>query len=103
MAEEEDYAIELIVKKSPISGSGIVRVNTRILDNEDFVEGGLALVKCGEKNGRVMKLVADSMMEEGMTSIRQKDMERLEVEEGERVTLHSYKGIKKRLMEKFFT
>ncbi|MGA1820975.1 MAG: hypothetical protein ACMUIG_00450 [Thermoplasmatota archaeon] len=102
MADEKDEAttVSLEVKRSPISGSGIARVNNGVLnDLPDLVEGKTVLVTFKKKN-RVLRLVADDIIHSGLISLRQKDMEKLRVREGDVVELSAMKGmesIKKRI------
>ena len=84
--EQEEKGIELIVRKSPISGSGIARGHSSIIDRPEFNEGKVALIE-KEKYYRVLRLVADSMMMKGRISIRQKDMDKLKVKEGDKVKM----------------
>jgi hypothetical protein len=97
---EEEKGIELIVRKSPISGSGIARVHSSIIDLPEFNEGKVALIE-KEKNHRVLRLVADSMMMKGRISIRQKDMDKLKVKEGEKVKMLPVKGVGDHISKRF--
>ena len=83
---EKEQGIYLVVRKSPISGSGIARVNKLILEMPEFTEGKVALVE-NEKFNRVLRIVGDSMMQKGRISLRQKDMDKLKVKEGDKVKL----------------
>lgn len=102
MAEEteKELGIYLIVKRSPISGSGIARVNIAILQLPEFTEGKVALVE-NDKNKRVLRIVGDSMMTKGRISLRQKDMDRLKVKEGDKVKLLPVKGMGDHLTKRF--
>ncbi|MFW3146258.1 MAG: hypothetical protein ACMUIE_05555 [Thermoplasmatota archaeon] len=84
---ENESGIYLMVKRSPISGSGIARVHTKVLESDDFKEGGPIIVTGSKTRKRVLRLVADNMMEKGKVSLRQKDMDKLGVREGHKVIL----------------
>ena len=88
--------MDLVVKRSPISGSGIARVNVSVLSRVEVEEGKAALLRCGG-NERVVRLVADDIMDEGKISLRQKDLEKLRVKSGGTVTLLPLKGVGSRL------
>ncbi|MGA1848283.1 MAG: hypothetical protein ACMUHB_02985 [Thermoplasmatota archaeon] len=97
---EEFPGIELKVKKSPISGSGIARVHLSIIELPEFSEGKVVSVET-DKVKRVLRLVADKMMDKGRISLRLRDMEKLGVREGDRVTLMPVKSVGKRIGERF--
>lgn len=88
--------VDLMVKRSPISGSGIARVHVSVLQMVKVEEGKPALLRRGTKE-RVVRLVADEMMEKGKVSLRQKDLERLRVKAGDMVTLLPLKGVGSKL------
>lgn len=89
----EDEGEVLEVKESPISGSGIARVHTNIIEkNEDLVEGKPALLE-SESGKRVLRLVADDIIDEKKISLREKDRNKLKVSEGDKVTLSPLKGM----------
>ncbi len=94
--EKEDSGskdgVDLVVKKSPISGSGIARVHVSVLPTVEVEEGKPALLRHGNKE-RVVRLVADEMMDEGKVSLRQKDLDKLQVKAGGTVTLLPLKGV----------
>ena len=95
MTDENDEAavVTLEVKRSPISGSGIARVNIGVLkDLPDIAEGKTVLITYKRKK-RVLRLVADDIMDSGLISLRQKDMDRLKVKVGEPVELSAMKGM----------
>ncbi len=98
--EEEIPGVELYVKMSPISGSGIARVHVSVVEKNEFMEGKVVSVESG-KNRRVLRLVADSMMDRGRISLRRKDMDKLGVKEGSKVTIRPMKGMGDRLSKKF--
>ena len=89
---EKENVVKLRVKMSPISGSGIARVNRKVLKMGDFVEGKPLSVENGDRT-RVMRLVADEIMDKGKISLRKKDMEKLKVKEGDEVSLVPMKGV----------
>lgn len=89
-------SVDLMVKRSPISGSGIARVNVSVLTMVKVEEGKPALLRHGNKE-RVVRLVADEMMDKGKVSLRQKDLEKLRVKAGEMVTLLPLKGVGSKL------
>lgn len=91
--------IKLVVRASPISGSGIARVHISILELAEFTEGKVALFVCGNRK-RVLRLVGDSMMIRGKVSLRKKDMEWLGVREGSKVTLFPVVNIGDRIKER---
>jgi hypothetical protein len=97
---EEFPGIELKVKKSPISGSGIARVHLSIIELPEFSEGKVVSVET-EKVKRVLRLVADKMMDKGRISLRARDMEKLGVREGDKVVLMPVKSVGKRIGERF--
>jgi len=91
MEEEEGEVLK--VRESPISGSGIARINTKTMErNIDLLEGKPALLR-SQSAERVVRLVADDMMEEGWISLREKDRKRLKVSRGDEVTLLPLKGV----------
>ena len=98
-AKEQD--VELIVKRSPISGSGIARVNSEVVETDQFEEGGPVYISFQGRK-RVLRLVADGMMEKGMISIRDKDMSKLGVKSGEKILLQPYTKVGHRLTKKLF-
>ena len=97
---EKEQGIYLIVKRSPISGSGIARVNISILQLPEFTEGKVVMVE-NEKNRRVLRIVGDSMMHKGRISLRQKDMDKLKVKEGDKVKLLPVMGVGDHLTKRF--
>lgn len=99
---EEEDGMELTVKRSPISGSGIARVHAEVLKDEEFQEGKPVLVVSKGGKKRVMRLVADSMMEKGKISLRQKDLEKLSVRSEDSVRLLPYRSVGSRLTGKLF-
>ena len=99
---EEVEGVELIVKRSPISGSGIARVHTEVLENSEFQEGKPVVIVSKEGKKRVMRLVADSIMEKGKISLRQKDLDKLSIRSDDRIRILPYKGIGSRLTGKLF-
>lgn len=99
MSDEDSGSVDgvdLMVKRSPISGSGIARVHVSVLTMVEVEEGKPALLRHGN-NERVVRLVADEMMDEGKVSLRQKDLEKLRVKAGETVKLLPLKGVGSRL------
>ena len=98
--KEMEQGIYLIVKRSPISGSGIARVNISILQLPEFTEGKVVLVE-NEGNKKVLRIVGDNMMSKGRISLRQKDMDRLKVKEGDKVRLLPVKGVGDHLSKRF--
>jgi hypothetical protein len=96
---EEFPGIELKVKKSPISGSGIARVHITIIELPEFSEGKVVSVET-EKVKRVLRLVADKMMDKGRISLRARDMDKLDVKEGDKVILKPVKSVGKRIGER---
>lgn len=97
MVEE---GIKLKVKKSPISGSGIARVHIAILDEDKGIEETKPVLIESKDANRVLRLVADDIMESGWISLRQKDMDKLRVSEGDEVTVTPIKGVEK-LLKRF--
>jgi arginine/ornithine N-succinyltransferase beta subunit len=95
-----EEGIKLIVKKSPISGSGIARVHVGILEEVKGIEETKPVLVESKETARVLRLVADDIMERGRISLRQKDMNKLRVSEGEEVTLSPVKGVDK-LLKRF--
>ena len=96
----EKVGIELMVRKSPISGSGIARVHITILDLPEFTEGKVALFQNGNHR-KVLRLVGDRMMTKGRVSLRKKDMDSLKVREGGKVTLLPVVNIGDRIKDRF--
>lgn len=86
----------LRVKMSPISGSGIARINRLHLRNTELEEGKPVMIMNGDRK-RIMRLVADEMMERGKISIRRKDMDKLRVSEGDEVMIQPLKNVGERL------
>jgi len=97
--ENEEQGITLKVKRSPISGSGIIRVHESVLEGTALAEAKPALLRKGRYEV-VVRIVADDLMARGMVSLRQKDMERLRVKEGGEVVLLEYVGIRNKLGER---
>ena len=87
---KEPESVKLRVKKSPISGSGIARVNLSVMDRINISEGKTAIISSGKKS-TVVRLVADERMDRGRISIRRKDLIKLRVREGDEVELTSFK------------
>jgi hypothetical protein len=98
--KDPEEGIRLKIKRSPISGSGIARVHSSVLKMADFEEG--KVVEASLKNRkRVMRLVADEIMERGKISLRQKDIEKLGAAEGEEILLIPVKGMGERITKGF--
>ncbi|MGA1820630.1 MAG: hypothetical protein ACMUHU_06445 [Thermoplasmatota archaeon] len=91
--------IELVVRKSPISGSGIARVHISIIDLPEFTEGKVALFEKGAHK-KVLRLVGDNLMTKGRVSLRKKDMESLRVREGDKVMLSPVVNIGDRIKDR---
>jgi len=98
--KEEEIGVKLKVKRSPISGSGIARVHSSVLKKGDFIEGKPHFVQKADRK-RVMRLVADEIMDKGKISLRQKDMNKLKVSEGDEVTLLPAANMGERLIKGF--
>ncbi len=97
--EDPEPGIKLRVKRSPISGSGIARVHTTVIKMAEFEEGKAAEVSKGDKK-RVMRLVADDMMEKGRISLRVHDLEKLDAKEGDEVYLNPVKGMGEKITKR---
>lgn len=107
MAEEEEKSeevegIELVVKKSPISGSGIARIHMQILESSDLKEGKPVIIGSEKGKKRVLRLVADRMIEKDSISLRTKDMAKLGVNAGDKVLLYPYTTMGSRLTSRIF-
>jgi hypothetical protein len=94
--EEPEEGVRLRIKRSPISGSGIARVHTSVLKMGDFEEGKAVEVSLEDRK-RIMRLVADDRMDRGRISLRQKDMDKLNAEEGSEVILNPISGMGQRI------
>jgi hypothetical protein len=94
--KEPEEGVRVRVKRSPISGSGIARVHTSIIKMAEFEEGKAAEVSKDGKR-RVLRLVADDIMEKGKISLRQKDLDKLGAREGDEVILSPIKGMGERI------
>lgn len=88
---EEELIISLPVRKSAISSveSGIARLNSSHMEMFEAVEEPMALIS-GEKKSIVVRIVSDRLAPEGVITLRNKDMETLDVEEGDMVDISPY-------------
>jgi arginine/ornithine N-succinyltransferase beta subunit len=75
-------------------------VHTSVLKKGDFIEGKPHFVENGDRK-RIMRLVADDIMDRGRISLRQKDMEKLRVKEGDEVVLRPVLKVGTRLTKGF--
>ncbi len=92
--EEENMSISLPVRKSAISSieSGLARINISQMDMFQGNEHPMAVLS-REKKRVVVKIVSDRLAPEGYVTIRAKDMEDLDVKEGEEVVLQPYSNL----------
>ena len=99
--EEENKVIELRVIRSKIKGKqGVVRINERHLGEVDFEEGDSAeLMKKGADSGIIVKVFADHFMKPGIISVREEDMKKMKVEEGEELILRSYETYREKIRD----
>ena len=83
--------VSLPVRQSSISSveSGIARIHDSHMDMFEGDEHPMGVIS-HEKNRIVVKIVADRLAPEGYITLRSKDIEDLEVEEGEEVILEPY-------------
>ena len=101
MMDDDLVTVTLKVKRSPISGRGIGRVNLKVLDKMNLSESKNIEVVYRNKV-IIVKVVADNLISKDLISLRIKDMEKLSVENDDEVTLrpHISKGLFKG--KKFF-
>lgn len=87
-------SISLPVRKSAISSieSGLVRINISHMEMYEGNEHPIAVLS-REKKRIVVKIVSDRLAPEGYITLRAKDMEHLDVKEGEEVVLQPYSDL----------
>jgi hypothetical protein len=90
-SEEEEIQVSLPVRQSSISSveSGIARIHESHMDMFEGDEHPMGVIS-HEKNSIVVKIVGDRLAPEGFITLRSKDMDDLEVDEGEEVTIEPY-------------
>jgi hypothetical protein len=98
--EEESMSISLPVRKSAISSveSGLARINISHMDMFGDLEHPMAVLT-NEKKRVVVKIVADRLAPANCITLRARDMDDLEVEEGDQVTLEPYSKLTSELKE----
>jgi hypothetical protein len=89
--DEESMKISLPVRKSAVSSveSGLARINKSHMDMFGEEEHPMAVLS-NEKKKVVVKIVADRLAPDNYITLRSKDMEHLDVEEGDMVVLEPY-------------
>ena len=89
--DEEGMKVSLPVRKSSISSveSGIARIHRSHMDMFEGNEHPMGVISYGKKR-IVVKIVADRLAPEGYITLRSKDIEDLDVDEGEEVFLEPY-------------
>jgi hypothetical protein len=93
--EEERESISLKVVSSSIESvdSGIARIHSTYLDEIDLGEKNLVTLR--SENGIVTaKLVSDKLATKGAVVLREGDMKRLQVEEGDMIEMEPYSSVK---------
>ena len=84
---------ELIVVESRITRGGIARINKRVLSDLGLTNGDHIVVKHGNKT-ILVRVVGDSLIDEGEISLRAKDRKKLGVKEGDLVVVSKYSPLK---------
>ncbi len=97
--DENEFSIELKVKVSPIHSveSGIARINSSYLEDLEE-EMKMVTITNGDKE-IVVKLVDDKLAREGIVILRSGDVEKLEVNAEDPVTIAPYKKLTDELKE----
>ncbi len=96
--KKELKELPLKVIKSSILGGGIARINKDDLQEIGFDQTSNLSVSSEEK-GVILKTVPDKITEKGTIIIREKDMGRLEIEEGDTVLVGDYETLKSEIKE----
>ncbi|MGA1822423.1 MAG: hypothetical protein ACMUIG_07845 [Thermoplasmatota archaeon] len=106
MNDEEDLeSISLKVVSSSIESvdSGIARIHSSYLDDIDLGENNLVTLR-SEDRSVTAKLVSDKLADKGAVVLREGDMKRLQVDDGDMIDMEPYSSVKddvKVLWEKF--
>lgn len=89
--EEEGIKVSMPVRKSSISSveGGIARIHTSHMDMFEDDEHPMGVIS-HEKKSIVVKIVSDRLAPKGHITLRSGDIEELDVDEGEEVTLEPY-------------
>ncbi len=90
--EEDTEKMTLKVRRSPISGRGIGRVNLTVLEQLNLSESKNIEVSY-KSNTIIVKIVADNLISQDIISLRVKDMEKIGVQQGDEVTLVPHRPI----------
>lgn len=84
---EEDLELTLEVKESHIEGEdGVARINDKVLKNLGAEEGHSIEVS-SEEDSVLVTIFGDKLIEENLISLRPGDRKKLEVSQGDKVTL----------------
>ncbi len=91
--ELEVPKLELKAKTSMIKGQpGLVRVHESLMESVDFNPGDKVFLCTPEiDKGVIVKLNADKFISINVASIRQRDMNKLKIQDGDTVILKNYK------------
>ncbi len=92
--------MELTVEPSVISIGGSARVQKSALQGLGIDDGGLAVIR-SEKKDVLLNVFPDGMLDDGIIKLRKVDMDKLSVQEGDKVKMMAHESIlKKGLMDK---
>lgn len=94
--DNEKVSISLKVKMSKIRMGGIARVNSEILPHIEVEKGDMVQVHGPGKN-ILVKLTADPLIDMDTISLREPDMKKLNVNEGDEVELMAHASIADKL------
>jgi len=87
----------LEVESSPVEAGGRVRVNKDILEDLEVKEGELLVVSSKNKD-ILVSVYSDEMIDERKINIRVKDRDKLQVEEGDEVTIRKHTSLLNKLL-----
>ncbi|MBN1539760.1 MAG: hypothetical protein JW939_06410 [Candidatus Thermoplasmatota archaeon] len=98
--KDEGVKISLPVQRSKISSveEGIARVHSSHMDMFSDQETGMVVIRNGKKR-TVVKIVGDRFAPANMIILRAGDMERLDVNEGDKVDIEPYQKLSGELKE----
>ncbi len=94
------FILNLKVKESPITKTGVARIHTTKL-KQLGVNPGKDIAVSGGNGSILVHIYADDLIEEDMISLRPGDRKKLKVKFGDNVSVEPFIGIKEKLRSIF--
>lgn len=88
---------ELTVQKSPVKFGGRARINKDVLEKLDITKGDTILVRSKSKD-ILVSLYYDGFMKDKNIKLREEDMKKLGVEEGDKVVIKEHHNLLNKLL-----